>query len=165
MATGAEGVMAVGAEGEALKDPLALESQVCFALSLASRSVIAAYRPVLEPLHLTHPQYLVMLALWERAPLSVKGLGGLLHLEPATLSPLIKRLEALGYVLRTRDSADERSLAIVLTDEGAALRAEAEKIPAAMMRRLRMDEQELTALHASMMKLITVALEDEVPGA
>ncbi|GAA1329599.1 MarR family transcriptional regulator [Brachybacterium rhamnosum] len=164
MATGAEGVMAVDAEGEAVKDPLALESQVCFALSLASRSVIAAYRPALEPLHLTHPQYLVMLALWERAPLSVKGLSGLLHLEPATLSPLIKRLEALGYVLRTRDSADERSLAIVLTDEGAALRAEAEKIPAAMMRRLRMDEQELTALHASMMKLITVALEDEVPG-
>ena len=157
--------MAVDAEGEALKDPLALESQVCFALSLASRSVITAYRPVLEPLHLTHPQYLVMLALWERAPLSVKGLSALLHLEPATLSPLIKRLEVLGYVLRTRDPADERSLAIVLTDEGAALRAEAEKIPAAMMRRLRMDEQELTALHASMMKLITVALEDEVPGA
>lgn len=138
-------------------DPLALESQVCFALSLASRGVIAAYRPELEPLHLTHPQYLVMLALWGRAPLSLKQLGALLHLEPATLSPLLKRLEAVGYVSRHRDAADERSLAIDLTDRGKALRGEAEKIPGAMMRRLGMDEQELVQLHAMMMKVIAAA--------
>lgn len=152
------------ADDGSVRDPLALESQVCFALSLASRSVIAAYRPVLEPLHLTHPQYLVMLALWERAPLSVKGLSSLLHLEPATLSPLIKRLEALGYVLRRRDPADERSLSIELSDRGASLRAEAERIPGVMMRRLRMDEEELRALHASMMKVIAAAAEDDPPS-
>lgn len=152
------------ADDGGVRDPLALESQVCFALSLASRSVIAAYRPVLEPLRLTHPQYLVMLALWERAPLSVKGLSSLLHLEPATLSPLIKRLEALGYVLRRRDPADERSLSIELTDRGASLRAEAERIPGVMMRRLRMDEEELRALHASMMKVIAAAAEDDPPS-
>lgn len=141
------------------RDPLALESQVCFALSVASRSVIAAYRPVLEPLHLTHPQYLVMLALWEKAPLSLKQLSSLLHLEPATLSPLIKRLEALGYVSCRRDAADERSLAIVLTAQGQALRAQAEAIPGMMMRRLGMDEAELVQLHATMMKVIDAAAD------
>lgn len=140
-----------------MKNPLALESQVCFAVTLASRSIVAAYRSVLEPMHLTHPQYLVMLALWEQAPLSVKRIGELLHLDPGTLSPMLKRLEVLGYVSRARDTADERSLAIVLTAEGLALRKEAEKIPGIMMKKLGMDEAELVALHASMMKLIAAA--------
>ena len=83
-------------------DPLALENQVCFALAVASRGVIAVYRPLLEPMGLTHPQYLVMLALWQHAPLSVKDLSRLLQLEPATLSPLLKRLEASGFVHRPR---------------------------------------------------------------
>src|SRR5579862_6178799 len=87
--------------------PLALERQVCFALSIASRSVLAVYRPLLEPMGLTHPQYLVMLALWERSPLSVKELGRLLELDSATLSPLVKRLAASGLVTRTRNSDDE----------------------------------------------------------
>ena len=79
-------------------DPLALEEQVCFALAVAARGVIAVYRPLLEPMGLTHPQYLVMLALWQHAPLSVTELSRLLQLDPATLSPLLKRLEASGYV-------------------------------------------------------------------
>lgn len=141
----------------ALNDPLALESQVCFALSLASRSIVAAYRPVLEPLQLTHPQYLVMLALWEDAPLSIKDLSGLLHLDPGTLSPLTKRLESLGYVQRGRDATDERSLAIVLTKKGKELRKQAESIPGIMMKKLGMSMEELLALHASMMKLIDAA--------
>src|SRR3954466_6513240 len=90
------------------EDPLKLDRQVCFALAVASRSVIAIYRPLLEPYGLTHPQYLVMLALWERSPRSVKDLGTTLRHEPATLSPLLKRLEALGYVTRTRSRADGR---------------------------------------------------------
>ena len=77
-------------------DPLALENQVCFALAVAARSVIALYRPLLEPMGLTHPQYLVMLALWGRSPLSVTELSGMLALDPGTLSPLLKRLEAAG---------------------------------------------------------------------
>jgi len=133
---------------------LALESQVCFALSVAARAVIAAYRPVLEPVGLTHPQYLVMLALWENEPLSVRRLAELLALEPATISPLVKRLEALGYVIRRRSTADERVMEIRLTDSGRELRAYAETIPATMMQRLGMDADELRALHRTMMSVI-----------
>ncbi|EMR00103.1 MarR family winged helix-turn-helix transcriptional regulator [Paeniglutamicibacter gangotriensis] len=140
-------------------DPLALENQVCFALSLASRSVIAAYRPVLEPLGLTHPQYLVMLTLWEHEPLSIKELSALLHLDPGTLSPLVKRIETLGYVQRSRSTADERILQISLTEEGRAARELAMKIPQEMMRRLDMNVEELTALHRAMNKVITAALK------
>ncbi len=136
-------------------NPLALESQVCFALSVAARSVIAAYRPVLEPVGLTHPQYLVMLALWENEPLSVGRLAELLALEPATISPLVKRLEALGYVARRRSAADERVVEIRLTDRGRELRTYAETIPAAMMQRLGMGVDELQALHRTMTSLIT----------
>ncbi len=139
------------------RDPLALESQVCFALSLASRSVVNAYRPVLEPLNLTHPQYLVMLALWQYRQLSLKDLADLLGLESATASPLVKRLEAIGYVRRERDASDERSLRITLTETGLALRAEAESIPTTMMARLGMDEAELLALHAAMVTVIAAA--------
>src|ERR1041384_6101718 len=105
-------------------DPLALDRQVCFALVVASRPVNAIYRPLLEPMGLTHPQYLVMLALWERAPRSVRELSDVLQLDPGTLSPLLKRLESAGYVRRQRDNRDERMLAVTLTESGAALRSE-----------------------------------------
>ena len=135
-------------------NPLALESQVCFALAVASRSVIAAYRPVLEPVGLTHPQYLVMLALWENEPLSVRRLADLLALEPATVSPLLKRLEALGYVARRRSDSDERVVEITLTDSGRELRSYAETIPATMMERLGMTPDDLRNLHRTMSALI-----------
>jgi DNA-binding MarR family transcriptional regulator len=138
-------------------DPLALERQVCFALAVASRNVIALYRPLLEPMGLTHPQYLVMLSLWQRSPLSVKELSGLLQLDPGTLSPLLKRLETGGLVRRGRDSGDERVLAVTLTDQGRALRAEAEKIPPAIVDRLGMELTELQDLHGALTRLITAA--------
>ncbi|ROP39471.1 MarR family winged helix-turn-helix transcriptional regulator [Saccharothrix texasensis] len=137
-----------------VEDPLALERQVCFALSIASRNVVAVYRPLLEPMGLTHPQYLVMLALWGRAPLSVKELSRLLALEPATLSPLLKRLEAIGYVTRSRAAADERQLAVTLTGEGAALREQALAIPPAVVAKLGMSLDELRDLHAVLTKVI-----------
>jgi DNA-binding MarR family transcriptional regulator len=138
-------------------DPLALDRQVCFALAVASRNVIAVYRPLLEPMGLTHPQYLVMLALWERSPLSVKELSGLIQLDPGTLSPLLKRLESSGLIRRGRDSFDERVLAVTLTDEGRALRAEAEKVPATIIDRLGMEVAELEDLHGALTRLITAA--------
>jgi DNA-binding MarR family transcriptional regulator len=138
-------------------DPLELERQVCFALSVASRSVVALYRPLLEPMGLTHPQYLVMLALWQQAPLSVRDLSRLLQLDPGTLSPLLKRLEIIGYVDRQRDPADERSLAVTLTPRGRALRAEAEKIPPAIVARLGMPIDELESLHATLTRVIAAA--------
>jgi DNA-binding MarR family transcriptional regulator len=138
-------------------DPLALERQVCFALSVAARSVLTVYRPLLEPMGLTHPQYLVMLALWGDSPLSLKDLSGLLQLDAATLSPLVKRLEAAGLVTRTRDSADERVLKIELTDAGAALRADAERIPPAIVAKLGIDIAELEQLHGALSRVIAAA--------
>ncbi|MFI7455581.1 MarR family winged helix-turn-helix transcriptional regulator [Nonomuraea sp. NPDC049714] len=135
-------------------DLLALDRQVCFALSIASRSVIGLYRPLLQPMGLTHPQYLVMLALWENEPLSVKELAELLQLDPGTLSPLLKRLQALGYLRRERNSKDERALAVTLTPTGRQLRAEAEKIPPAIVARLGMDLEELEHLHRSLTRVI-----------
>lgn len=138
-------------------DPLALESQVCFALALASRSVIAAYRPVLAPLHLTHPQYLVMLALWEHERMNQKTLAGMLGLDPGTLSPIVRRLEQIGYVLRQRDPGDERSVLLSLTDAGRKLREQAEEIPERMMRRLDLSPEDLRQLHRGMTRLIAAA--------
>jgi MarR family transcriptional regulator, organic hydroperoxide resistance regulator len=135
-------------------DPLALDRQVCFALSVASRSVIAIYRPLLEPYGLTHPQYLVLLALWEKAPRSVRDIGQALRHEPATLSPMLKRLEALGYVTRRRATADERQLVVDLTDAGRALRTEAEKIPYRVVEELGMSLAELESLHAALSRVI-----------
>ncbi|PPK62598.1 MarR family transcriptional regulator [Actinokineospora auranticolor] len=139
------------------EDPLALERQVCFALSIASRSVIGIYRPLLEPMGLTHPQYLVMLALWGRTPLSVKELSAMLVLDPGTLSPLLKRLESIGYLRRARSEADERQLAVTLTPEGAALREQALQIPPAVVAKLGMDLDELRRLHESLTRVIAAA--------
>lgn len=138
-------------------DLLRLENQVCFALAIASRSVISLYRPILEPYGLTHPQYLVMLALWEHSPRSVKELGEELRLEPATLSPLLKRLEAAGLVTRQRSATDERQLDISLTETGVALRAEAESIPPRVVEKLGMDLQELGDLRNSLWRVINAA--------
>ncbi len=135
-------------------DPLALDRQVCFALSIASRNVVALYRPLLEPMGLTHPQYLVMLALWGEAPLSVKELSRLLALEPATLSPLLKRLETIGYLTRGRASSDERQLAVSLTAKGLALREQALAIPPAVVERLGMTLSELQDLHTVLTRVI-----------
>ncbi|HEY2194655.1 MAG TPA: MarR family transcriptional regulator [Actinomycetospora sp.] len=138
-------------------DPLALENQVCFALAVAARSVIALYRPLLEPMGLTHPQYLVMLALWGHAPLSVTELSGQLALDPGTLSPLLKRLEVQGYVERRRVPGNERTLAVTLTDAGRALRVDAERIPPAVVERLGMPLEELIRLHTDLTAVIAAA--------
>ena len=138
-------------------DVLALENQVCFALAVASRSVIALYRPVLEPLGLTHPQYLVMLALWQQDPRSVKDLGAALQLEPATLSPLLKRLEASGLIDRRRSATDERRLDVTLTPQGRELRSRAESIPQTMIEQLGMPVSELQAMQASLTAIIAAA--------
>jgi DNA-binding MarR family transcriptional regulator len=136
---------------------LALEEQVCFALAVASRTVIASYRSVLEPLGLTHPQYLAMLALWQHGTLTVKSLGELLHLEPATVSPLVKRLEQAGFVTRTRSSADERSIDVALTAAGRDLRRAALDVPPTMLARFGMDLDDLQATNAVLHRIIDAA--------
>jgi len=138
-------------------DPLALERQVCFALVVAARSVVGLYRPVLEPLGLTHPQYLVMLALWEREPMSVRELSAALQLDAPTLSPLLKRLEAAGLLERNRIPTDQRSLAVSLTAAGRDLRARAEEVPARIVERLGMDVAELESVRDGLTKVIGAA--------
>lgn len=110
-------------------DALLLDQQLCFALYNASRAVIRAYAPLLEPLGLTYPQYLVMLILWEEKAASVKALGERLALDSGTLTPLLKRLEQRGLVTRRRDTADERVVRIELTAAGQKLRTKARSIP------------------------------------
>ncbi|WP_254431315.1 MarR family winged helix-turn-helix transcriptional regulator [Agromyces sp. Marseille-P2726] len=135
-------------------DLLKLDRQLCFALAVASRSVIAAYRPILEPMGLTHPQYLVMLALWEREPRSLSEIASALRLEPATLSPLVKRLQAAGLVTRERSDHDERQLALRLTAAGRALRREAQTVPRQVVEALGVDMDELVELHARLSSII-----------
>jgi DNA-binding MarR family transcriptional regulator len=140
-----------------LADPLALDRQVCFALAAASRAVIGLYRPVLEPMGLTHPQYLVMLALWERSSRTVRDLGSALSLEPATLSPLLKRLEAAGLITRARNVADERALEVELTQAGRDLRAQAVLVPGRIVERLGMPLAELEAIRDGLTRLLAAA--------
>lgn len=127
-------------------DLLRLDNQLCFALVTAARNVVAIYRPILEPLGLTHPQYLVMLALWERAPRALGELADDLAMESATLSPLVKRLEAQGLVTRSRRAGDERVLDIALTRAGDALRERALDVPAAVMAATGMTEAQIVAV-------------------
>ena len=147
-------------------DQLALEQQVCFALAVTNRAVLAVYRPLLEPLGLTHPQYLVMLALWDHqratdadpTPLSVKQIASALQLDSATLSPMLKRLDALGLITRTRSVTDERSTHIELTDAGTALRRKALEIPPAVVARLGVELTELEELRRVLTRINSAAI-------
>lgn len=143
-------------------DPLALDRQVCFALAATSRSVIGLYRPVLEPLGLTHPQYLVMLALWERSPRTARDIADALYLEPPTLSPLLKRLEAVGYVSRARNPDNERELRVELTDRGRALRERAVEVPGQVVARLGVP---LSMLEATRDRLTELLAATRLAGA
>lgn len=139
---------------ETADDLLELDRQVCFALAVASRSVIGIYRPILEPLGLTHPQYLVMLALWGDAPLRFGELSHMLRLDPATLSPLVKRLEQSGLVERIPVDGDERTFQLVPSEAGATLREKALSVPPAVIERLGIPVDRLMALRDELATII-----------
>ena len=136
-------------------NPLLLKDQLCFSLYAASRAVTALYRPLLDELGLTYPQYLVLLVLWEHGTSPVKDLGNALQLDYGTLSPLLKRLEANGLVRRTRRADDERSVAVALTDEGASLRDRALSVPPVIGTAMGLGEQEFETLRGLLSKLTT----------
>ena len=138
-------------------DPLALDRQVCFALAAASRSVIGVYRPFLEPMGLTHPQYLVMLALWERSPRTAKDIAASLYLDPATLSPLLKRLQSAGLISRSRSTSDERVVDVELTAAGRDLRSKAELVPGQIVERLGMTIPDLERIRDDLTRLLAAA--------
>ncbi|TNG95175.1 MarR family transcriptional regulator [Pasteurellaceae bacterium USgator11] len=115
-----------------MHDRLKLENQFCFSIYSLSKLITNAYRPLLEPLDLTYPQYLVMLVLWEGEPLSIGSIGDKLRLDSGTLTPLLKRLQSKGLINRTRSPEDERTVMISLTDGGLALEQQAVNIPCQM---------------------------------
>ena len=131
-----------------------LAQHLCFALYSASGLMTKLYRPLLEPLGLTYPQYLAMLALWEHAPRTVGEVGETLGLDSATLTPLLKRLEANGMVTRRRDPADERRVLVEPTPRGQALREDAKAVSAAMRCHSPLDGDELKSLHHTLTRLI-----------
>ncbi|AQA23694.1 hxlR-like helix-turn-helix family protein [Rhodococcus sp. MTM3W5.2] len=141
-----------------MTDELALDRQVCFALYSASRAATAAYRPLLEDLGLTYPQYLVMLTLWERDGRGVREICTELGLDTGTLSPLLKRLEGLGLIERRRLSTDERRVEIHLTAVGRTLRDRAQDIPRRLADSTGMSEPELAALREALVR-VTRALQ------
>lgn len=145
-----------------MNDELELDNQVCFALYAASRAVTQLYRPVLDALGLTYPQYLVMLVLWERGPVTVKDLGAALELDSGTLSPLLKRLESTGLVRRERNAADERSVQVQLTEAGAALRKRAVNVPRKIAGATGLELAELQRLRTQLTELASTIRAQEL---
>jgi len=139
---------------------LELDRQLCFALYTTSRAVVRTYAPLLEDAGLTYPQYVTMLVLWEDpdSPRSVGELGERLHLDSGTLTPLLKRLTAMGYVTRSRDAQDERRVLVSLTPEGTALRDRLAAVPESFLACLGMDVPGAEALRDQLTAL-TAALE------
>ena len=139
---------------------LLLDDQLCFALYAASRAVTQRYRPLLEALGLTYPQYLVMLVLWEQSPTTVKGLADALQLDYGTLSPLLKRLEAAGLLDRRRRTDDERSVEITLTPAGEQLKTEASGIPQLIVDAYSLDADDFAALRTTLRTLAESVVDD-----
>ncbi|MDR6771133.1 MarR family transcriptional regulator [Azospirillum sp. BE72] len=134
-------------------DPLLLSNQACFALYSANLAMTRVYRPLLESLGLTYPQYLAMLLLWEEDGQSMKALGERLGLDSGTLTPLLKRMEGQGLVTRARDPQDERLVRIRLTSEGAALRGKAACLPTHIAAAAGCSVEELASLREALLKL------------
>jgi DNA-binding MarR family transcriptional regulator len=128
---------------------LSLDKQICFSLYSASNAMGRAYQPLLKKLDLTYLQYIVMMVLWEDSTMNVKALGSKVHLDSGTLTPLLKRLEAKGLIMRARSKEDERVRIISLSDAGTKLRQQAEQVPTDMFCKSKMNIEELNALKAS----------------
>lgn len=135
-------------------DPLLLDNQLCYALYAAAHRMTKAYRPLLERIGLTYPQYLVLLVLWEQDRVTVSDIGRRLRLDSGTLTPVLKRLESAGLLLRSRRQSDEREVEIALTSRGAALRSDAVLVRESVMCQLALSEPEVRALRADLNNLI-----------
>ena len=142
-------------------DALKLENQLCFPLYAASREVIKQYRPYLEELDLTYTQYIAMMVIWTEKIINVKELGENLYLDSGTLTPVLKALEAKGYVRRYRSAKDERVLLVEITDAGYALRDKAGKIPDLVAPNLRLDDEESIQLHRILYKILDADKTDK----
>ena len=140
-------------------DGLKLENQICFPLYACSKEIIRRYKPYLDRVNLTYTQYIAMMVLWEKHSVTVKELGQLLYLDSGTLTPVLKKLEAKGYIVRKRSTVDERSLIISVTENGEALKDQAVEIPAEMGRCVHLDPEESKQLYHLLYKVIA-AIEE-----
>jgi MarR family transcriptional regulator, organic hydroperoxide resistance regulator len=135
---------------------LKLENQLCFLLYAASREMTKQYKPLLDKLEVTYPQYLVLLLLWEKKCLTVKKLGELLYLDSGTLTPMLKRMEQQGLLSRERSAEDQRSVFVTLTEKGASLQGQAESIPAKIFEMSGANEEEYNSLKTSLLQLLQI---------
>ncbi|MCA0938218.1 MarR family transcriptional regulator [Vibrio alginolyticus] len=135
-------------------ESLLLDNQVCFPLYSASNAIIRTYRPLLDKLDLTYSQYLVMMVLWESDGISVKDIGARLHLDSGTLTPLLKRLELKGYIVRARSESDERVRVLKLSNEGVLLKQKALSVPTQMKCKIPLELNELILLKQLCEKVI-----------
>lgn len=157
--------MEIERQNEGMATAPKLNDQVCFALYAASRAVTSLYRPLLDELGLTYPQYLVMLVLWEQGSSQVKDLGTALSLDSGTLSPLLKRLEKSGLIRRERRSEDERSVSITLTEEGSALSRKAIPLPVVVGDAMGLDQAGLDELRETLRRLTDSVNDYQVRAA
>ena len=136
-------------------DVLKLENQLCFPLYAAAKETVKLYRPLLEKMNLTYTQYIAMLVFWEHKKMNVKELGEKLYLDSGTLTPVLKSLEAKGYVRRYRSTEDERVLLVEVTEAGKALREEALSVPAQMACHVVLSPEESLTLYKLLYKLLS----------
>lgn len=137
-----------------MKDPLLLENQLCFPLYAAAKEVVRCYRPFLDPLGLTYTQYIAMMALWEHKSLTISALGKLLYLDSGTLTPMLKKMEQAGLLVRRRSETDERSVVVNLTPKGEALREQAVNIPDEMAQYVKLNANDTIQLYHLLHRLL-----------
>lgn len=137
-------------------DCIRLENQICFPIYAASREIVKRYRPFLDELDLTYTQYIAMMVFWEEKKINVKHLGEKLFLDSGTLTPVLKSLEAKGFVSRYRSKEDERILTVEITPEGEALKEKAIEIPQKMAGCVKLNAEEAVQLHSLMYKILGV---------
>ena len=135
-------------------DPLLLQNQLCFPLYAAAKETVRCYRAYLDPLGLTYTQYIAMMALWEHKKMTISEMGRLLYLDSGTLTPMLKKMEQAGFLLRTRSATDERNVEITLTDAGWELREKAMHVPSGMAQFVNLEPGEVIQLYHLLYKLL-----------
>lgn len=135
-------------------DILKLENQLCFPLYACAKEIVRQYKPILDEFDLTYTQYITMMVMWERKELNVKELGEHIYLDSGTLTPVLKKLEAKGYIKRNRSKNDERNLLVVLTEKGENLREQALKIPAQVGQCINLEMEEINLLRKLLNKML-----------
>lgn len=139
-----------------MSEALKLENQLCFPLYACAKEVVRRYTPLLEPLGLTYTQYIAMLVMWEHKSITVKDLGKLLYLDSGTLTPMLKKMEKAGLLIRERSKDDERQVIVTITEVGEKLKEKAEEIPIKMAQCVTLDNEEAVQLYVLLYKLLSI---------